>query len=83
MKEWAQELGFSLSEVTDLPRLRDGRRECAEVKRVAEAKIAAVEQKIRQLSRMRDALKSLLSSCGEKGRGPCPIIETFEEETDA
>ena|SRR5579871_2536964 len=78
-----QELGFSLAEAEELLRLRDGRGECAEVRRVAEAKLAAIDEKIRRLKQVRAALQSLGEMCGKNRKGPCPILSTFGEELDA
>lgn len=81
----AQDLGFSLKEISDLLTLRvNPERTCADVKKRAEDKIADIEEKIRTLARMKAALAKLAASC--RGRGPtseCPILEamdTTEEE---
>src|SRR5947199_8885718 len=53
----AQQLGFSLKEITELLHLRvDGQTSCEEVKQHTEAKIAEVEQKMIELQGMRQAL---------------------------
>ncbi len=53
----AQQLGFSLKEITELLKLGvDGHRSCDEVKRCTEEKLAEVEQKLLELQRMRQAL---------------------------
>ncbi|HXE89714.1 MAG TPA: MerR family DNA-binding protein [Terriglobales bacterium] len=76
----AKELGFSLREVGELLRLRvDPRRSCADVKRQAEAKLADIEGKLRELRHMKVALKKLASEC--TGRGPtsqCPLLDALE-----
>lgn len=75
----AKELGFSLKEIEELLSLRvDPNTTCADVKRRTEAKIDDVEEKIRALQRIRDALTHLAGLC--RGRGPlseCPILEAF------
>ena len=59
----AQDLGFSLTEVKQLLNLRlDPRRSCSEVKAEAESKIAAIDERIASLRRMRKSLFSL-SQC--------------------
>ncbi len=77
----AQELGFSLKEISELLFLRvDPNTSCGDVKKRAEDKIIDIEEKIRTLQRMRDALNKLAMSC--KGSGPtseCPILEAFEK----
>ena len=56
----AQDLGFSLGEVAELLALRvDPETTCADVRSQAEAKIADIEDKLRELSRMKRALKQL------------------------
>jgi MerR family mercuric resistance operon transcriptional regulator len=77
----AQELGFSLREISGLLALRvDPGTTCADVRTRAEAKIAEIEEKIRDLRRMRMALERLASAC--RGKGPtsdCPILEELEK----
>jgi MerR family mercuric resistance operon transcriptional regulator len=76
----AKELGFSLKEIKQLIALRfDPATSCADVKQQAEAKVADIEAKIRDLQRMRKALLKLAASC--KGRGPvqeCSILEALD-----
>jgi MerR family mercuric resistance operon transcriptional regulator len=76
----AKELGFSLKEILGLLSLRvDPSTTCGDVKRKAEAKIVDIEEKIRDLQRMREALARLVASC--KGDGPsseCPILEALD-----
>src|SRR5881227_1682442 len=56
----AQEIGFSLGEIRELVMLRvDDRRQSAEVRNLAEAKIADIEEKIRTLKAMKTALRGL------------------------
>ena len=50
----AQELGFSLAEILDLLSIQvDPKKECSDVKRLAKAKIADIEEKIRTLEAMK------------------------------
>ncbi len=78
----AKELGFSLKEISDLLALRvDATTTCADVKNRAEAKITDIQEKIRDLQRMKRALDKLTAAC--RGQGPtseCPILEALEEE---
>jgi len=80
----AQELGFSLAEIDELLALRvDPRSTCADVRERAEAKITDIEDKIRQLTRMRESLERVTAACS--GRGPtsqCPILDSMEPEED-
>ncbi len=76
----AKELGFSLVEIAELLNLKiDKRKTCGDVKREAERKMAQIDQRIVELRRMRDALKSLAAAC--RGQGPtseCPILDSFD-----
>ena len=77
----AQQLGFSLKEITELLMLRvDGQTSCEEVKRHAETKIAGVEQKLLELQRMRQALLQVASLCtGEGPRSRCPMLDALDQ----
>ena len=76
-----KELGFSLKEIGELLALRVGPdASVAEVKRRAEAKIADIEGKIRDLQRTRDALRKLAEACPGHGTlDECPILEALEQ----
>jgi MerR family mercuric resistance operon transcriptional regulator len=73
----AQQLGFALDEVKALLQLEDGR-SCRETRLLAEKKLAVIEQRLADLSRMRRLLKRLIGEC-EAGKRPrcCPIIATL------
>jgi|SRR6266850_3731357 len=73
----AQQLGFTLQEVKGLLLLEDGQ-SCHETRLLAEHKLAVIEARIADLSRMRRLLKGLISEC-EDGKRPrsCPIITTL------
>jgi MerR family transcriptional regulator, copper efflux regulator len=78
----AQELGFSLKEIKELLLIRiDPEQDCSGVRKLARAKVADIEQKIRTLQSMRKVLGKLATAC--PGRGPlseCPILESFEPD---
>lgn len=77
----AKELGFSLKEVADLLRLQ-GRPDVsrAEVRRQAEAKLADIEAKIRDLTRIKAALSQLTRACNaQETTEGCPIMEALKE----
>jgi MerR family copper efflux transcriptional regulator len=80
----AQELGFSLNEIDELLALRaDPSSTCADVREHAEAKIVDIDEKIRQLTRMRESLVRVTAPCS--GRGPtseCPILDSMEPEEE-
>lgn len=77
----AQEIGFTLTEIEDLLRLRDDQESaCAEVRSAAEAKIGDIEQKIRHLRAMKRALEVLVASCQTEGSPRhCPILEALDD----
>ena len=82
----AQQLGFTLSEVEGLLLLEDGQ-SCRETRLLAEQKLALIEQRIVDLTRMRRMLNGLIAKCRD-GKRPtsCPIIETLsasDERRDA
>jgi Hg(II)-responsive transcriptional regulator len=76
----AQDLGFSLREIAELLSLRaDPGADCAEVRAKAMEKREEIEAKLKQLSRMRDALGDLIAFCpGSGDLGACTILEAIE-----
>jgi Hg(II)-responsive transcriptional regulator len=78
----AQQLGFSLKEITELLQLRvDAQTSCEEVKGRTEAKLAEVERKLVVLQRMRQALLQVHSLCtGQGPTGRCPMLEALDQQ---
>jgi MerR family transcriptional regulator, mercuric resistance operon regulatory protein len=76
----AQQLGFTLEEVTNLLKLEDGR-SCRETERLAQQKLDLVDARIADLTRLRKTLRELIGRC-ESGRGrmACPIIKSLLAE---
>ena len=77
----AKALGFSLEEVAELLRLNDGGGRRGAVRAVAGRRLKEIEQKLADLSRMRDTLRTLIDHC--HGDGPltgCPVIEAVLRE---
>jgi MerR family mercuric resistance operon transcriptional regulator len=80
----ARELGFSLEEIRELPRLVDEReRPCAEARTVAAAHLEDVRAKIADLKRMERVLRDVVSQCGDGSLPECPLIETLFREPPA
>jgi Hg(II)-responsive transcriptional regulator len=81
----AKELGFTLREIADLLALRDDPDTSrADVRQRAVAKVADIEARIRDLQRMKDALRRLAATC--QGDGPavtCPILEALNGTTES
>ena len=77
----AKELGFSLREIEELISLRlDPEVSCAEVRGRAEAKIADIDARLRDLARMRASLAGLADACAAGGSGrACPILDALNE----
>ena len=76
----AQELGFSLAEIRDLLSLRENAEAGAhDMRDRAKAKVADLEEKIRTLRAMKNALTRLAEKC--PGCGPlsdCPIVDALD-----
>lgn len=81
----AKRLGFSLKDIRELLDLRvSPSLTCADVRTLGTAKVADIEERIRGLQRMRNALRSLVDTC--QGSGPvsnCPILDHLSHESDA
>ena len=77
----AQELGFTLEEISDLLALRvHHTRACAAVEKATRAKLDDVEAKIRDLQRLRDVLRRLVRSCQDREpTNDCPILAVLDE----
>ena len=80
----AQELGFTLSEIADLIRLRKiDRRRSTQVRALATVKLEDIELKISRLGAMRQALQVLVQECACEGSTPaCPIIEALDDPSE-
>ena len=76
----AKVLGFTLADIRELLSLSD-ERNVAKVKLAAEAKLAEVEQRLAELERIRNGLRSLIAACPGHGRAEaCPILNALNEE---
>jgi MerR family transcriptional regulator, copper efflux regulator len=72
----ARDLGFPLEDVRRLLTLwGDRQRASAEVKRLALAHVAALEDKARALATMADSLRHLAAHCHGDARPDCPILD--------
>ncbi|WP_227508278.1 Hg(II)-responsive transcriptional regulator [Marinobacter sp. P4B1] len=76
----AQELGFSLDEITDLLSLDD--RDCNEARTIAEHKQHVIQQRIDDLSAMQRGLSKLIKACKKNvsGQERCAIIATLTKD---
>lgn len=72
----ARSLGFPIKEIEQLLGLWDDRRRASsEVKRLALQHVRELEQKIGELSAMRNSLKVLAAHCHGDTHPECPILE--------
>lgn len=79
----AKELGFTLKEIKELMSLRDGGgRRRGDVRKIAEAKMRDIDQKLARLQAMRSALYGLVESCACGRRTTCPILEALNDPED-
>lgn len=78
----AQDLGFSLEEITELLELRvEHGAACTAVEAKVKDKIAMVERKIDELQRMKSVLTELSRACEQRElTGDCPILEALSED---
>ncbi len=71
----ARALGFSIEDCRQLMALyRDRSRASADVRRIAEAHVQAIEEKLRELQAMRTTLQKLIHACHGDDRPDCPIL---------
>jgi MerR family mercuric resistance operon transcriptional regulator len=73
----AQGAGFTLAEIKELLEL-DAGHDRNRARELARARIEALNAKIAELESARNALQRLATECGGGGRGPCPILKSFE-----
>lgn len=75
----AQELGFTLEEIRELLSLRADPEAGEEVREKTEAKIEEVEEKIRDLQRIKEKLTELAEACQEHGDAEdCLVLHALE-----
>ncbi len=81
----AQDLGFSLQEIQELLGLRVRRgAACDTVERKTRQKIEVVQQRIRDLQRMKRTLEQLAAACtARRPTDDCPILHVLEHDDHA
>ena len=78
----ARDLGFPLTQIQALLTLwKDRRRPSRKVKELAQAHIAELEVRIRELQDMKRTLENLAAHCHGDDRPNCPILEGLEKPT--
>lgn len=79
----AKELGFTLSEITELLKLRDQHAKKKPVLKLAKDKLATIESKITSLQRVKQALEKLTTTCSHNNDdGPCPLLSALDDRED-
>lgn len=78
----AKMMGFTLPEIRELLALSDQQTgDMATMKAAAQHKLADVEAKIAELTRIRDGLQALVKACPGKGAlAGCPILNAMARE---
>ena len=81
----AKDLGFTLAEIGELLSLTENRHsDMRGVRRKAEQRLEQVEEKIAELSRVKQGLRKLIDACPGKGNlKGCPIVAALSGETEA
>jgi len=71
-------LGFSLDQIRDLLSLwQNKERASADVKRIALGHVDELNQRITELTEMRDTLQTLARCCKGNDRPDCPILQSL------
>jgi MerR family mercuric resistance operon transcriptional regulator len=73
----AQAAGFTLDEIRELLEL-DAGQDRSRARELAGSRVEALDAKIAELSSAREALQRLATECGAGGKGPCPILASFD-----
>jgi MerR family mercuric resistance operon transcriptional regulator len=73
----AQAAGFTLEQIAELIAL-DSTDDRPRARELAAARVKALDEKIAELRRARNALQHLARECSRGGAGPCPILSSFE-----
>ena len=78
----AKDLGFTLEEIRDLLALSaDRHRGVKAVKQRAEQRLAAIDERIAELTRVRNGLEQLIDACpGHGSPDQCPILRALVDE---
>jgi MerR family mercuric resistance operon transcriptional regulator len=73
----AQSAGFTLEQIRELMAL-DASDDRERAQELAMARVRALDAKIEELTRARNALQRLAHECSVGGAGPCPILKSFD-----
>lgn len=76
----AKALGFTLDEIRGLLGLSAGRN-VRSIRKSAAARLADIEQRIEELTRIRESLRQLVAACPGHGRADaCPILNALQQD---
>ena len=78
----AKEHGFTLKEIKELLELRvSTQSSCNDVREMVQTKIKIIEEKIRELQQIKNALKHLMINCHiQSPADECPILNAFDKQ---
>jgi len=78
----AKDVGFTLRDIGELLAMREEPgTTCQDIQARASDKLVEVEQKLRELTRIRNALSRLVTKCRAQAvQGECPILTEFDNE---
>ena len=80
----ARDLGFSIEQIRELLGLWQNRkRPSRQVKALAQAHIAELDEKLKELQAMRSTLAHLVHCCHGDDRPDCPIIDALAHDAPA
>lgn len=76
----AKALGFSLPEIGELLDLSSSSADVRKIKNAAQSKLKLLDEKIAELTRVRDGLQKLVKHCPGHGKADaCPILNALNE----
>lgn len=77
----AQQLGFSLKEISDLLKLGD--EQCEQVRQLAEQKRDEIASRIKDLTAMRAVLEELIECClNDRSTQHCSVIDALSDQPE-
>ncbi len=76
----AKALGFTLDEIHELLALSAGRN-VQSIRKAASARLADIESRMKELTRIRESLRQLIAACPGHGRAEsCPILNALQQD---
>lgn len=80
---YAKELGFTLAEIKELLELSFAHSNCEHIRQRADAKITAIEQKIRSLQHMKRSLSKIVERCRKRNSlDDCSLAHKAKKRSD-